>query len=507
MLQLVAVTDQLGYKLEVFDNNAFRLPIDAARQIIKKFAFDVVAIGGLITQYKYIKPLVPVCREEHPTALIVGGGGFMTSMPREMLRWLPDLDLGVIGEAYVTWPEILEHLDDQNWRRVKGVVYREGKKIKLSKMRPLIPEKKVDTDIPFPAYEFSPIETYIMNSMIPYSPEAMTPTTNVIEPRRRLDVLTSYGCPWKCTFCFHNGSTPYCQGQIYGKTVAGKPFRQHSPQYVVNLIQHLRLEYAINFVSFIDENLTVNRKWFMEFCDLLEVSGLGNRIHWGMVCHARTVDGQMLTKARSVGCSYVSYGGETSSEKLLKQMGKGQTKTQMVAAIEATHAAGMNPIMSFIVGFPDTTLDDLVEDAQFLVDYRIRTNPFFLQPYPGSKLYREHKEQIIHQHLTEDETAFLKENNPAPELFTKVFGTENPSALSKSKLKRRLPILHEEIRDTALQRWVSSLDDATKLSVNLTHFNNVELAGLRYMLFDWRVELLKKFRKTRLQEENLTYRV
>ena len=473
-------------KVSVLDNNAFRLPIDAVRQTIKEDDYDIIGVSGLITQFKFIKELLPVCREEHPDALIVGGGGFLSSMPFEMMKWLPQLNIGSIGESYITWQEIMEHAEDRNWKNVKGLIYREGKKTRLTPMRPLISEEKLDEEIPFPAYEFSPVETYLMYSQMPYSPESMSPNC------RRLDVLASYGCPYRCSFCFHNGCTPFCQSQIYGKEVKGKPFRQHSPQYVVNLITHLRMTYCINFVSFIDENMAANRKWFMEFCDKMEESGLATLIHWGMVCHSRTVDAELLTKAKDVGCRYISYGGETSSEKLLKQIGKGQNKEQMTSALTATQAAGINPIMSFIIGFPETTIDDLIGDTQYFIDNQIYVNPFFLQPYPSTQLYKQYKDKIIEQHMTEEEKELL--SNPTPENYVKVF-KDDPVVPSKSQLQKNLLTLKDKVKDVALQRWILSLDDATKLSVNLTEFNDVELAGLRYMLNTWDIRRLEQFKK------------
>lgn len=508
ILQLAALTDSYGAKVACLDNNAFRLPIDAVRQTIKEERWDIIGISSLVTQYKTVKPIVKVCREENPDAVIVGGGGLFSSLPFETLRWLPEFNIAVIGEGYITWQEIMEHIDDKNWKRIKGLVYREGKKIKLSPMRPLIEdyyyceehkEKKLtfdealkndfqcsackqpllnnlDEEVPFPAYEFSPIETYLMNSRIPYSPEAMHPAC------RRLDVLTSLGCSWHCSFCFH----PSAGTTIYGKEFAGKPFRQHSPQYVVNLISHLRQQYCINFVSFIDENLTINRRWFFKFCELLEESGLATLIHWGMVCHTKTVDAELLQKGKDCGLSYISYGGETSSEKLLKEMGKGQTKESMTAAIEATQAAGINPIMSFIIGFPNTTMDDLIDDLQYYIDNQIHVAPFFVQPYPATELYRQHKDKIIEQWLTDEEKMMIRERQN--------YATSR--ALAEV----------DDIKNCALERWVLSLDDATKLSVNLTDFNDVELAGLRYLLSTdtpsldskvWDIERLKKFKKSK----------
>jgi anaerobic magnesium-protoporphyrin IX monomethyl ester cyclase len=543
LLQLASLTDQLGYKVAILDDNALRLPTEAIRQDIKneaesnKHPWDVIGITGLTTQYKFIKQLVPICREQFPEAVIVGGGGFMTAQPREMLKWLPQMDIGCIGEAYITFPEILEHVNDRDWKRIKGLVYRDGGITRMTPMRPLVEEyyycekhkpkhftfeeaqkqdyrckecdgqliNNLDEVIPFPGYEWSPLDTYLIYSAMPYAPECMTPQT------RRLDVLTSYGCPWRCSFCFHLGSTPYCQSKIYGKKVVGKEFRQHSPEYVVRLMTHLRLKYCINFVSFIDENLTVKRSWFMRFCELLEESELATLIRWGMVVHSRTVDGDLLKKARDVGCSYISYGGETFSEHILKEIGKGQTKEQMVAAIQSTQAAGINPIMSFIVGFPSTTIDDIIGDLEAYIENQIHVNPFFLQPYPGSQYFTEFKDKIIEQHLTDEEKTFIAK--PSLDTFTKYFDRAtkdgwvlagNKEIPSKSLLQKQTPKIISDIKDNALQRWVLSLDDATQMSVNLTNFNDVELAGLRYLMSTEGVRLasktpdlerLKKFKK------------
>lgn len=543
LLQLASISDSWGFKTALLDNNAFRLPIDAIRQEIRgetqpktfrhqqieftvnpdgslkmatdafitaieqgilnrelidklreevkrlklsKEPWDIIGIGSLITQYKFVKELLPVLREEHPDALIVLGGGGVSSMPYEWMHWLKEADIASIGESYLTWQEIMEHAEDRNWKKIKGLAYREGKKIKLTTPRPLISEEKLDEEVPFPAYELSPVETYLLYSQIPYSQESMQPNC------RRLDVLASYGCSWSCNFCFHS-----CCPTIYGKeTLAklGKSFRQHSPDYVVRLITHLRLTYGINFVSFMDENMTINKAWFYKFCEKLEESGLATLIHWGMVCHTRTVDAQLLQKAKDVGNSYISYGGETSNEDLLKQIGKGQTKETMTAAIEATHAAGINPIMSFIIGFPHTTIDHLINDTQFFLDNQIFVNPFFLQAYPSTQLYKQYKDKIVEQHMTDEEKAFL--TKPSVELYYKIFGETVENVIpSISAITRKLPIINDKIRDVALERWVLSLDDATRLSHNLTDFNDVELAGLRYMLNTWDVRRLEQFKK------------
>jgi hypothetical protein len=104
--------------------------------------------------------------------------------------------------------------------------------------------------------------------------------------------------------------------------------------------------------------------------------------------------------------------------------------------------------------------------------------------------------------MTDDEKEFMEKPDLGTFSNVKAFaeptyiGTVATVVPSKSTLQRELPILREKIRDSALKRWILSLDDATKMSVNLTDFTDVELAGLQYLLASWDIERLKKFKKT-----------
>ena len=74
---------------------------------------------------------------------------------------------------------------------------------------------------------------------------------------------------------------------------------------------------------------------------------------------------------------------------------------------------------------------------------------------------------------------------------------------SKTTLIKGLPEISDKIKEAALERWMLSLDDATKMSVNLSKFSDVELAGLKYMLESWDVERLKQFKK-QLESKKIT---
>ena len=59
------------------------------------------------------------------------GGGVLTSIPKEVLTWLPEVDFGFVGESYKTIIEVLSMIDQgkKDWEKIKGLVVRVEKMI------------------------------------------------------------------------------------------------------------------------------------------------------------------------------------------------------------------------------------------------------------------------------------------------------------------------------------------------------------------------------------------
>ena len=108
LAMIASVTKEAGHKVAFLDLNANRIPLQVAAEEIMIDDYDMIGIGGLSSQYKDIKNILPICRQLHPDALIVAGGGFVTYMPDKMLRLRQELDVIVIGEGEETWADLLK---------------------------------------------------------------------------------------------------------------------------------------------------------------------------------------------------------------------------------------------------------------------------------------------------------------------------------------------------------------------------------------------------------------
>src|SRR4051812_42315025 len=123
---LASIAIDKGHLVQVYDANAWRLGDDVLRRVLQADAWDVVALGGITTAYGSIKHIVAMSRQVSPAAKIILGGGVLTSIPREVMAFLPEVDVGVIGEAFITFPELLEMIDagSADWCKIRGTISR-----------------------------------------------------------------------------------------------------------------------------------------------------------------------------------------------------------------------------------------------------------------------------------------------------------------------------------------------------------------------------------------------
>ncbi len=466
MALLAAIAERERHKIQVFDANAWRPRDEVLKGILEADDWDVIATGGFITSYGYIKKVVKYARRHCPEALIVAGGGFLTAIPYDIMRLLPEIDIGVIGESFLTFPEILDKVDreDYDWSQVLGIIWREKSgNSYINPERPLLED--LDS-LPYPAWEAFPLNIYFRNSSILLSEEAML-------AKRRLDIAASYGCPFGCRFCFHLGlsgelETLETNGRREIIFTRKRKIRWHSPRYVVSLAKYARERFKIDFVSFHDENfIGLNRythgQWMTEFCDLWIKEGLQPKcisegrahhaktcegVHWGATAHVALVDAQILKKLREIGCSHLDLGLESFSDNILKSIAKGATSEMNERGVKMILEAGIRPIPNQIIGFPEESFDSLRESVLAWERLGIQAYPFLATPYPGSEWYFTYNKQILEQ-----------------------YGGN-------------------------LEAFLLDLGDATKLTAVISkNFNAVELLGLRELMVNRDLRRINEYEK------------
>jgi radical SAM superfamily enzyme YgiQ (UPF0313 family) len=355
---IAAVLRQRGHEVHILDINGNRFSKQEVIKKVEEEKFEIVGIGGLITVYNYLKWIVPVLREVNPHASIIAGGSLGCSIPDIVLK-RNDVDIVIDGEGEITIIELVEALrDKRDLHNVRGIYFKEKGRVVRTPTRNLI--RKLDA-LPLPAYDLLPMETYLDNPVVGIG--------------RDIDIVSSRGCPYYCTFCYR---------------LFGNHYRFHSSDYIIRQIKFLKKEYDIDFVSFQDDEFMANKKRVYEFCDKILKEKI--EIKWSCTGRVNLVDEEILRLMKKAGCTSVSYGIESGSQKILDLMKKRVTVEQAKRAILLNKKVGLRHPTSFILGMPGETPETVKETIEFCKELNIPLKSImFATPYPGTELYQKAK--------------------------------------------------------------------------------------------------------------------
>ena len=417
---LAAIVEQKGGQVGILDLNALRdnydsvqVPSHIIAKEISSEKWDIIGIGGLTTTYSRIKELSPLIKKYAPDSLFVAGGGWSTYNPTEILQLVPEIDIIVIGEGEETFSELYDEINrgTRDFEKVNGLCIRDKTLgYKFTGPRALISDLNT---IPYPAYDLMETEIYFRYSSLPLSVDSYN-------SKRRASTVWERGCPRGCTFCSHNGMSRIDLQNIYGEgnrkegeklvRISDKendtfqlPARWPTPEYAVNNVKLLKEKFNVDFISILDENMTSNLKWTKEFCELYVKEGLDKSVKWGTLGDAPSVAVQpsIVQIMKDAGCSYISFGFESASDKVLNQdIQKGQLRSHLQKTVDTIKAAKMTPITTFMIGNPYENIDDLMETLDFWIQNGAEIDPFICTPYVGSPIFYNNRDYLLQQYDT-----------------------------------------------------------------------------------------------------------
>lgn len=362
---VAAYCEREGHTVQVYDE----LPEShtSLADTVRAFKPDVVGISCMTATYTKACQYAREIRAVSPSTPIVFGGVHPTVAVQDTMN-NAFVDFVVCGEGEETFAEFLrEDGNSDPYSSIAGLAYKKDGKIFVNPKRELI--KDMDS-LPMPARHLFPMGYYAQRWNWPRGYWYKT-----------ANMMSSRGCPYDCDFC---GS----------KSMFGRTFRAFNTMKTVDEIEHLVRNYGFECISFSDDTFAINKKRAIEICR--EVKRRNIKAAYRFQLRANTCDEDLIRELKGAGCIHIDIGAESGSDKILKQMKKGITVRQTRDAIAAIKKYGIHTGVTFIIGSPGETMEDVEETRQLANEIDADYTQFFIMtPYPGTELYDYAKENNL----------------------------------------------------------------------------------------------------------------
>ena len=362
----------------------YEMVYDKIRRSLRETQPELIGLGGLCIDFKFLKDAIQIIRKLAPDVPIVCGGGIINNDAEFIFNTLKP-DFCISGESEETLVQLADTLESngQDHEQIANLGYWKNGTAKFTQKN----FNYIDINkISFPDYEPFGIKEMLDN----YSMETQYYFRYTRPNPRPMSLITARGCPFNCTFCVHQ---------------RGARYRSRSVENIMQEIAYMYEQYHFNVLMIQDELFAVNKQRLTEFCvSLLDArEKQGWDFDWTFQTHASaSLDHEALELAKKAGAYFFSYGLESASPQVLASMNKKTNPSQLIEAIEIANSVGIAFGGNFIFGDVAETEETICETMDFFSRYCLdaHINLGFIQPYPGSKLFENYMERgIIHDKL------------------------------------------------------------------------------------------------------------
>lgn len=341
------------------------------KEFLENFNPDLVGLTCMFTMtHQMMCEVAEYSKELRPQTPVFAGGVHVTNAPEFVLNATPAIDAVGIYESDVSFGNIVDFLNDRagidKLSQVATIL-----DSKFSAIRDRAQPTPEELDIA-PDYDELPIGEYAalgeLGSYRCWLP-AGTKSSSSISNR---------GCRAHCSFC----------------SVAnfnGKGVRQRNVDSVVDEIAYLKEHHGVTHITWLDDDLFYNKNRAIEMFNKFVQRRLG--ITWcasnGVIASATSSAPELLHAAAESGCVGMTFGVESGSDKILRDVHKPSGVKhflkvgEMMAQYPQIFTRGF-----LIVGFPNETLAQIQETISMSQNMALDWYGIqLLSPLPNTEIY------------------------------------------------------------------------------------------------------------------------
>ena len=334
---------------------------DQVRERLAELKPDVIGATAITPAIYEAESLLKLAKETCPQAVTVLGGIHGTFMYPQVLAEAPWIDVVVRGEGEQVLTDLVRCIDEGRWpaerETVKGIAFNDGDgRVKATPACPPIKDvDRITADwgiLDWSKYIYIPMNTRVAIPNL------------------------ARGCPFTCSFC--------SQWKFW------RDYRVRDPRKVVDEIEDLVRNHGVGFFILADEEPTIHKKKFVEFCEALIERNLP--VLWGINTRVTDIlrDEALLPLYRKAGLIHISLGTEAAAQLKLDRFNKETTVAQNKKAIQLLRQNGIVAEAQFIVGLENETPETLEETYRMALDWNPdMANWAMYTPWPFNDLFKE----------------------------------------------------------------------------------------------------------------------
>ena len=323
-------------------------------KMAKESGAFLVGISSLFTPYMQealqTAETVKAC---HPGCKIVVGGHHPSALPQSVMESAA-VDFIIRGEGEVSLHLLAQAVSNGGtYNSIPGLVFR--RKNGALHINPPARMNHPD-DHPLPAADLLNHRFYRRNK------------------RAAMVIVAGRGCPLTCSYC-SVGARSYLN------------YRKRSVDSVIEEIQRGVNQYDVGFIDFEDENLSLDRRWFLKLLGEIKrrfsSNGLELRAMNGL--YPPSIDEEVIHSMQTAGFRTLNLSlGSTSTEQL-KRFNRSDVRAAFDRALKLAESNDLNAVGYVICAAPFQSAQDSISDLLYLAQRKVLAGVSVFYPAPGSQ--------------------------------------------------------------------------------------------------------------------------
>ena len=297
--------------------------------------------------------MAEVVKAYHPDCKIVLGGHHPTALPQSVME-SSAVDFVLRGEGEVSMPLLAKTLSGSGrLDAIPGIVFRQEDG--TLHIKPPV-QMQDPNDFPLPAVHFVNQKYY----------------------RRKqggsMVIVAGRGCPMRCTYC----------------SVGEKSFlkyRKRSVPSVIREIEHAADQGNIGFIDFEDENLSLDRHWFLKLLDAMQSRFGSGRFELRAMngLYPPSLDKEVVREMKAAGFRTLNLSLGSTSREQLKRFNRSDVRDAFNRALNLAEDFSLNAVGYVICAAPFQRAEDSISDLLYLAQRRVLAGVSIFYPAPGSR--------------------------------------------------------------------------------------------------------------------------